>query len=118
MDNQWYLNDLRERTDGSAKQQIEARPYKNAKGVEELIFLLKETWAYVEWLEENDAIDFAQWVVHCDNNPVETFCLSHLLMFWLWDDECYRHKLGLPTPTQNPPAGFDEHISRLHTNDG
>lgn len=107
MDNKAYLGDLRRRSPNRESYQIEARPYKNAQGIDELIYLPKGYWDYVAWAEANTEIDFAHWVVHCDNNPHEDYSLSHLLMYWLWLDECNRFRAGEPTPNPYPPMGYE-----------
>src|SRR3546814_280170 len=103
-----YLRDLRRRSPDEATYEIEARPYKNAQGVDELIFLTRGYWRYVDWAEKNTEIDFANWVVHCCNYPCEGFSLSHLLMYWLWLDHCARFYAGDPTPNDYPPMGYEE----------
>ncbi|MCG8405203.1 MAG: hypothetical protein MI923_08410 [Phycisphaerales bacterium] len=114
MDNRKYLADLRRRMPNRPSHKIEARSYKNASGVDELIYLPTGYWNYVEWAEKNTEIDFADWVVHCDTNPSEGFCLSHLLMYWLWTDECNRFRQGLPTPHPYPPMGYEGWADEFH----
>ena len=115
MDNKKYLDDLRRRSPNAKSYQIEARPYKNAKGVDELIYLQAGYWRYVEWAEANTEIDFAEWVIHCDKTPCEGFSLSHLLMYWLWTDECNRFRQGEPTPKPYPPMGYEGWADQFHS---
>jgi hypothetical protein len=115
MNHHQYLQDLRRRSQNLDRHEIEARAYKNAKGVDELIYLTKGYWEYVEWAEKNTEIDFATWVVHCDNNPSEGFSLSHLLMYWLWTDECNRFRAGDPTPDAYPPQGYQGWADEYHS---
>lgn len=114
MNHHEYLRDIRTRSQNTENNEIEARPYKNAKGVDELIYLTKGYWNYVDWAEANTDIDFQTWVVHCDNNPVEDFTLSHLLMYWLWTDECNRFRAGDPTPHPCPPRGYEGWADEYH----
>ncbi len=94
---------------------VVSRVYKNAKGVDEFIWLHQCYWDYVEWLEARGDINFSEWVVHCDNNPFEDWTLSHLLMYWLWLDECGRFRQGLPTPNPYPPMGYEGWADEYHT---
>lgn len=114
MSNKAYLDDLRQRSPNHPTYDIEARAYKNAKGVDELIYLPKGYWEYVAWVEANTEIDFAKWVVHCDQNPFEDWSLSHLLMYWLWNDECNRFRNGEPTPNPYPPMGYEGWADEVH----
>ena len=68
MDHQQYIQSLR-RAPNSPNYEILARSYKNALGIDELIFLHRVTWDYVDWLEANTENSFADWVVHTDKNP-------------------------------------------------
>lgn len=106
MDHQEYMQWLRHHSPSSQGFDIQSRPYKNSEGVEELIFMHHNYWEYVDWLEQNSDIDFADWVVHSCKNPCEGYTLSHLLMYWLWFDECGRFRQGLPTPHSYPPRGY------------
>jgi hypothetical protein len=115
MDNKAYLDDLRRRSPNLETYYIEARPYQNAKGVDELIFLQRGYWRYVAWAEENTDITFSEWVVHCDQNPIEDWSLSHQLMYWLWDDHCNRFRQGLPTPDPYPPLGYEGWAEEFHS---
>ena len=113
MNHQEFMRSLR-RVPNHPNNKIVARTYKNAKGADELIFLHQVHWDYVEWLEARGDIDFAEWVIHCDNNPVEDFTLSHLLMYWLWEDECIRFREGMPTPHPYPPMGYEGWADQHH----
>lgn len=113
MNQQEYMHWLSTALPNHWSYETVARPYKNAKGVDEMIFLTPANWDYVDWLEAKDGADFGEWVVHCDQNPFDNWCLSFLLMYWLWKDECGRFRQGLPTPNSFPPMGYegwaDEH---------
>lgn len=98
MSHQRFMNFLRGGTPSTPPYDPIARVYKNASGVDEIIHLHRCYWNYVDWLEATTDIKFADWVVHCDKNPSEGYTLSHLLMYWLWTDECDRFREGLPTP--------------------
>lgn len=115
MDNKDYLDDLRRRSPNHENYEIEARAYKNAKGVDELIYLQRGYWRYADWLESNeDEVSIAAWVIHCDQNPCEGFSLSHLLMYWLWEDHCNRFRAGMPTPDPYPPLGYEGWAEEFH----
>ncbi|WP_037226941.1 hypothetical protein [Roseobacter sp. GAI101] len=101
------MNFLRGGTPSTANYDPVARVYKNASGIDEIIHLHRCYWAYVDWLEATTDIKFINWVVHCDKNPSEGYTLSHLLMYWLWTDECDRFRAGLPTPNPYPPMGYE-----------
>ena len=98
---------MRTKTPNAPSYDVIGRAYKNAKGVDEIIHLQRSYWDYVEWLESTTEIKFADWVVHSGNNPVEGYTLSHLLMYWLWKDECNRFRESLPTPNSYPPMGYE-----------
>ncbi|PCI85560.1 MAG: hypothetical protein COB24_12660 [Hyphomicrobiales bacterium] len=83
------------------------RIYKNAAGLDEIIIMTKVHWDYVAWLEAEENIDFAKWVVHFDKNPHEDWTLSHQLIYWLWYDECNRFRQGCKTPNSYPPMGYE-----------
>ncbi|QFT63783.1 hypothetical protein [Roseivivax sp. THAF30] len=85
------------------------RTYENSAGADELIFLPASTWDYVDWLEARGDIDFQTWVLHCEANPTAEMTLSHLLFYWLWLDQCRRHRYGLHTPTNVKPEGYEEY---------
>ena len=114
MNHHEFLSELRHKTPNLKATEIEARAYKNAKGIDELIYLPKGYWAYVVWAEKNTDIDFQTWVIHCDNNPSEGFSLSHLLMYWLWEDECNRFRQGFATPNPYPPMGYEGWADDVH----
>ena len=109
-----YMRYLRHRAPNHASCKIQSRVYKNAKEIDEIIFLPAGYWWYVDWLEARDEICFADWVVHCDLNPFEDWCLSHLLHYWLWYDECERFRKGLPTPNPYPPMGYEGWADEYH----
>lgn len=115
MNQREFLSDLRQRSPNDEVYDIEARAYKNAKGIDELVYLQQGYWHYVAWAEKNTDIDFAEWVIHCDKNPFEDFSLSHLLMYWLWDDHCNRFRQGLPTPNSYPPLGYEGWADEFHS---
>ena len=81
-----------------------------------MIHLPQSAWDYVDWLEVRGDIDFQSWVTHSEQHPFEDWSLSQLLMYWLWLDECRRHRNGEPTPTNVPPEGFEPYGERA--NDG
>ncbi len=104
-----YMRHLREIEAGHPDAAPVARPYPNRSGVDTLIHLPQATWDYVDWLERRGDIVFADWVLHCEATPCEGYTLSHLLFYWLWLDECRRHRYGLPTPTNVKPTGYEEY---------
>ena len=115
MNQQEFLSHLRSRSPNHETYEIEARAYKNAKGVDELIYLQRGYWRYADWLEANvDEVTIADWVVHCDKNPCEGYSLSHQLMYWLWTDECNRFRAGDPTPNSYPPLGYEGWADEFH----
>lgn len=85
---------------------VTSRSYKNTSGTDELIWLSEPYWDYVDWLEARSEISFADWVIHCEQNPHEGASLSSLLMYWLWQDECSRWMNNLPTGSDRLPKGF------------
>lgn len=105
MDHQEFMHSIRHQVPKKEAYAVLSRTYKNAASADELIFLPKIYWESVDWLEARGDIDFADWVVHCDQDPSEGYSLSHLLMHWLWQDQCYRHMLGLPMKSDLPPLG-------------
>lgn len=114
MDNKHYLDDLRRRSPNLPCYEIEARPYKNAQGVDALIYLQRGYWDYVTWAEKNTEIDFADWVIHCDKNPFEDWPLSKLLMYWLWTDQCNRFRAGEQIHKPYPPMGYEGWADEFH----
>ena len=106
-----FLNYLRHGLPNSPEYEIEPRVYKNAKGVDEIIHLTRNYWRYVDWADQNTDIDFANWVIHCDQNPTAGYTLSHQLMYWLWTDECNRFRQSHPTPHPYPPMGYESWAS-------
>lgn len=115
MSNRDYLGDLRRRSPNHPNYKIEARAYKNAKGVDELIHLQVGYWSYVEWLEANTDIRFGDWVIHCDQNPFEDWPLSKLLMYWLWKDQCGRFAEGERNDQPFPPMGYEGWADEFHS---
>ncbi|MEP3198207.1 MAG: hypothetical protein ABJO57_10080 [Lentilitoribacter sp.] len=115
MNQREFLQDLRSRSPNDERYEIEVRAYKNAKGVDQLIYLQRGYWRYVAWAEKNTDINFAEWVVHCDQNPSEGFSLSHLLMYWLWTDHCNRYRASDPTPDSYPPMGYEGWAEEYHS---
>lgn len=115
MNQKEFLDHLRYRTPNSDSYNVEPRSYKNAKGIDELVFLTRNYWDYADWLEETvDEVSIAEWVVHCDKNPCEGYTLSHQLMYWLWFDECNRFRAGDPTPNPYPPMGYEGWADEFH----
>lgn len=114
MNHQEFLHYLRHNTPNNEAYEIEARAYKNGKGIDELISLPRSYWRYVEWAENTTDIDFATWVIHCAQNPVEGYTLSHQLMYWLWTDECNRFRAGETTPEDYPPMGYTGWADEFH----
>ncbi len=113
MDHQEFMRSLRH-VPNHPDYEVQARAYKNTHGVDQMIFLHKCYWEYVDWLEARGDIDFAEWVIHCENNPFEDFTLSHLLMYWLWNDACERFKQDLPTMQPCPPMGYEGWADEYH----
>lgn len=114
MNQQEFLHHIRHCTPNADAYDIEARAYKNTHQIDALIHLPKSYWDYIEWAEKNTEINFANWVVHCDNNPCEGYTLSHQLMYWLWTDECNRFRVGDPTPNSYPPMGYEGWADEFH----
>lgn len=115
MNQREFLDNLRHFTPNSEAYEIEARAYKNARQIDELIHLPKSYWDYVEWAEKNTNINFATWVIHCDQNETTGYTLSHQLMYWLWLDECNRFRAGDPTPNSYPPMGYEGWADEYHS---
>ncbi|WP_299671312.1 hypothetical protein [uncultured Roseobacter sp.] len=84
-----------------------ARVYKNSVGADVLIHLPQGYWTFVDWAEARDEIDFQYWVIHTEQHPYEDWSLSQLLMYWLWLDQCRRHRYGHATHTNVPPEGYE-----------
>lgn len=106
MNHQEFMRYLRDQSPEYIDDKVTPRAYKNASGVDEIIHLHESYWDYMGWLEETTEIKFADWVVHCDKNPAKDHTLSHILMYWLWLDECNRFRNGMPTPNSTPPMGY------------
>ncbi|WP_107495982.1 hypothetical protein [Thalassobius sp. I31.1] len=106
MNHQNYVRWLREAEHLSKDYHVTSRSYPNPHGANELIFLPQNYWHYVDWLEVNTDITFADWVIHCAQNPHEATPISHLLMYWLWQDECSRWINCLPAGSDRLPKGF------------
>lgn len=101
---QFLQNVEAERGDAHARV---TRAYPGHDGSSVLIHLPQSAWEYSEWLEQHHGIAFQDWVQHCQANPFEDWCLSKLLLYWLWADECDRYCKGLPTPSRQEPDGFE-----------
>ncbi len=80
--------------------------YQNAFGMNETIVLPNSYWTYVDWLVEH-GIDIQEWITECDKHRGNK-TLSENFMEWLWWDECERHRERSLTPTDTPPAGYQE----------
>lgn len=89
---------------------------KNHSGADVMIHLPQGYWNYVDWLEQRGDIDFTAWVDHCEATPFEDWPISQLLMYWLWRDNCRRHRNGDPTFSDAPPDGYEPYGERA--NDG
>ena len=116
MDHHAYMRSLRASPNAS-EYEIATRVYKNASGVDALIYLHQGYWDYVDWLTQNaDGFDFGEWVIHYDKTPCEGYTLSHVLMYLLWEDECERFRFGTEKYKPYPPMGYegwaDENIVR------
>lgn len=106
---------IRNRTPNGFGYDVISRTYKNAKGLDEVVWLNRSYWDYADWLEiEEPDVSIADWVIHCDKNAVEGYTLSHQLMNWLWIDECNRFRQGLPTPNPYPPMGYEGWAEEVH----
>lgn len=109
------MHHIRNRTPNGFSYDVVPRTYKNAKGLDEVVWLNRSYWDYAEWLEiEAVDVDIAEWVIHCDKNPVDGYTLSHQLMYWLWTDECGRFRQGLPTLNPYPPMGYEGWADEFH----
>lgn len=95
-----YISDL---DDGTGFTAPVSKTYKNHLGVDEIILLPKCYWDIADWLENEGAINFGDWVTHCSQNPHEDWSLSHQLMYWLWHDLSIRHRDGHPMPPNMIP---------------
>ncbi len=111
-----YMQSLQARADEHPNNKPVGRLYKNTAGTDVLIHLPQGYWNYVEWLEARGDIDFQDWVTHTEQNPFEDCSLSQLLMYWLWLDECRRHRYGNPTPTDIPPEGYEPYGESANDN--
>ena len=92
-----------------------SRTYKNHLGVDELITLPACYWEYVDWLEDQGDSDISEWVIHCSKHPHADWPTSHQLMYWLWMDDCGRHRQWLPTHREVPPE--DAVFAQMDGND-
>ena len=110
MNHQEYVRCLRASETISDAYQVVSRGYPNICGAQELIFLPQKYWDYADWLEEGGNINFAEWVLHCDKHPHEGMVISHLLMYWLWLDECNRWIYDDPRPTDSVPKRLNRHF--------
>lgn len=105
MNNTEFMHYLRNLDEADGFNKPLSRFYKNHLGVDELITLPASYWDYVVWLEDRGDSDIGEWVIHCGKHPFEDWTTSHLLMYWLWMDDCGRHEQGLPTYRDVPPDG-------------
>jgi hypothetical protein len=103
---QEYMRWLHSKSTKNSENQVISRTFKNSSGADELISLPQSYWGYVDWLEARGDIIFSEWVIHCEMNPHEDTPISHLLMYWLWLDECGRWMNCQPTPSTVIPNGF------------
>ncbi|QBY02535.1 hypothetical protein E2K80_18805 [Rhodophyticola sp. CCM32] len=101
-----FMKFLSEIDDHHEGQTTETRLYPNGQGAEVMVQLPQSSWAYVDWLEQTQGGDFAGWVTHCLQTPFEDWPLSKLLMYWLWADECERHRRGMATRSETKPDGY------------
>ncbi|GAA6176991.1 hypothetical protein NBRC116593_29100 [Sulfitobacter pacificus] len=111
-----FMQYLQSQAGSDAQHKPVTRLYKNNAGTDVMIHLPQSYWDYVDWSEARGDIDFSYWVTHTEQNPFEDWTLSRLLMYWLWLDECRRHRLGHETPTDTPPEGYEAFGER--SNDG
>lgn len=102
-----YMEHLREHEARSLNHKPVARAYRNGAGVDELIHLPQSMWDYADWLEAEGHISMQEWVTHCEANPWQGMTLSHLIMYWLWLDNCRRYRYGEPLPDNVPPEGYE-----------
>ena len=114
MDHQEYMHWLRHSTPNHPNYEPVARSYLNAAGVEEVLFLPSSTWDYADWLEATTDHRIADWVIAADKLDRDDYTLSHILWYWLWNDECDRFRSGLPTPHPYPPTGYDGWADEYH----
>lgn len=107
MDHHAYMRSLRA-SPNAVEYDIITRVYKNAAGIDEIIFLHRGYWDYVDWLTKNtEDFDFSEWVIHTDKNPCKGYTLSHVLMYLLWEDECERFRNGADPYKPYPPMGYE-----------
>ena len=59
-----YVRSIRRREGDHPNYRLEARTYKNAAGMTQLIYLPVTVWDYVEWMQIEDGIQFQDWVLH------------------------------------------------------
>lgn len=76
------------------------RYVQNALGQEEIVFLTRVQWDYLDWLVERGA-DVAQYIRTCDLKRQET-PLSELLGWWVYDWFLERERQGYPRPDWLP----------------
>lgn len=114
-----HIDFMKHLQSGTKKDPLNApvtRFYKHAAGADSMIHLPQGYWNYVDWLEARGDIDFTIWVTHCEENPFEDWPVSQLLMYWLWLDNCRRHRYGEATFSDTPPEGYEPYGERA--NDG
>ena len=102
-----FMAFLREIESTDPRHRTETRFYPNGQGADVMVQLPRSSWAYVDWLEQTQGGEFGAWVIHCLNTPFEDWPLSELLMYWLWADECGRHRKGMVAPSDAPPVGYE-----------
>lgn len=117
MNHSEFMHYIRNQTPSGRGFDVVPRTYKNAVGVDEVVWLNRSYWKYADWLQDTEEeVDIAEWVIHCDKNNVAGYTLSHQLMFWLWTDECNRFRQGLKTPNTYPPMGYEGWADEFHSN--
>ena len=104
-----YLEDQAER---HPVYKLITRLYKNAYGADLMVHLPQQVWDNADWLETRGDIDIGAWVIHCDQTPFDDWTVSQLMLYWLWLDECRRHRYGDPTPTNMRPEGYESYGER------
>ncbi|WP_181820821.1 MULTISPECIES: hypothetical protein [Rhodobacterales] len=107
MSQQKYMAYLQSKSKDRPNDPIEMRLYKNMAKADVMIHLPRSYWDFVEWVELRGDISFQDWVIHCEQTPFEDWSISELLMYWLWMDQCNRHRYGLPKPNDVLPEGYE-----------
>lgn len=106
MNNQQYMHHLRHRIPNHPDYKPESRGVDLPDGTTELITLPVSTWAYADWIETRTDIRVVDWVSKAKalNNP--TYTVSHIIWYWLYNNECDRFTVGDETPNPFPPVGY------------